>query len=172
MAKRRADRRLRPSGSDNARRRGGYAAVAVAALAGVAAFGTDALAGLDVIEELDLLDALDPAALERLRPPLPRDFLLWAVAGAALLFGVQRQCVRLGSPQRSYAAARSARGAWAAAIAVVQAASRAVTTRRSHRAMAPAKQRVAAWIRRSIRSPGAIVYAPWGSDLTQEGCWR
>ena len=171
MAKRRAERTLRSSDGDNPSR-GALASVAVAAVAGVAAFGSDALAGLDVLEELDLLDAFDPAALDRLRPPLPRDFLLWTVAGAALLFGVQRQCIRLGSPQRSYAAARGAGGAWAAAIAVLQAASLAVTTQRSHRAMASARQRLAAWIRRSIRSPGTIACAPLGSDLTQEGCWR
>jgi hypothetical protein len=171
MAKRRTERTLRSSDGDNASR-GVLAAVGVAAVAGVAAFGSDALAGLDVLEELDLLDAFDPAVLDRLRPPVPRDFLLWAVAGAALLFGVQRQCTRLGSPQWSYAAAREARGAWAAAVAVLQAASLSVTTQRSHRAMAPAKQRLAAWIRRSIRSPGTIAYAPLGSDLTQEGCWR
>jgi hypothetical protein len=171
MAKRRAERTLRSSDGESPSR-GVLVAVAVAAVAGVAVFGSDALAGLDVLEELDLLDAVDPASLDRLRPPLPRDFLLWAVAGAAFLFGVQRQCIRLGSAQRSYAVARGARGAWAAAIAVLQAASVAVTTQRSHRAMAPARQRLAAWIRRSIRSPGSAAYSPWGSDLTQKECWR
>jgi hypothetical protein len=147
-------------------RRAGYAAAVVAAVAGLAGLGPEAFEGLDALEGLE---AIDLEILERLRPSFRGDLLLWALTGGATLLTV-RHSARLEGGVRALADARRIRSAWSAAIAALAASALTLTAARTHRAMAPAKRRLADWIRRNIRSPGAADHTPLGSDLTQKGC--